>query len=139
MGHLNVKFWHPKFLWQRKTIKLIEFFCFDDIPLIMFLYSFVVSVPREGNVPLTMSDLDFMQSTMASPFSIDKKQLTMYQKQSFLMSASAKSICWSQTFLAIVHQPCSNVVLKQNIVIFGLIQFAKIYFHSNFGICTPYV
>ena len=91
-------------------VKLTEFFCFDDILLIMFLYSFVVSVPREGNVPLTMSDLDFMQSTMASPFSIDKKQLTMYQKQSFLMAASAKSIYGSQTFSATVHQPGSNAV-----------------------------
>ena len=73
-------------------VKLTEFFCFDDILLIMFLYSFVVFVPREGHVPLTMLDLDFIQSTMASAFSIDKKQLTMCQKQSFLMAASTKCI-----------------------------------------------
>jgi hypothetical protein len=113
-------------------VKLTEFFCFDDILLIMFLYSFVVSIPREGHVPLTMSDLDFMQSTMASPFSIDKKQLTMYQKQSFLMAASAKSICWSQTFPAIVHQPCLNVVLKQNIVIFWVDSICKTLFSFKF-------
>ncbi|GMY24738.1 cytochrome P450 703A2 [Fagus crenata] len=48
---------------------------------------------------------------MASSFSIHQQQMTMLgQQQSFLMAASAKSICGSQTFPATVHQPGSNAV-----------------------------
>lgn len=92
-------------------IELLLLF-FYDVLIIICLYFFVVSILKDGHVPLTFSDLDFMQSTMASPFSIHQQQLTMLgQQQSFLMAASANG---SQTLPAIVPQPHSNAVLIPN-------------------------
>ena len=92
--------------------ELLLLLFFYDVLIIICLYFFVVSILKDGHVPLTFSDLDFMQSTMASPFSIHQQQLTMLgQQQSFLMAASANG---SQTLPAIVHQPQSDAVLIPN-------------------------
>ena len=81
----------------------------------IFCLLFVFSIPKGGLCPLIMSDLDFMQSTMTSPFSVPQQQLTMLgQQQPFLMAASAKSSVGSQRFPAIVYQPWANGILMPN-------------------------
>lgn len=78
--------------------------------LVFVLYFLFFLYLKVVYVPLTTADLDLMQSTMLSPFSIhQQQQLTMLgQQQSFVMAASAKSSVGYQRFPAIVYQPWSN-------------------------------